>query len=161
MKKFVYWLPMIAVLASACEYRKTEPPLLAPTPVEVAAPAPTAEQPKTEYPTSGPAVIAYVAATYPEKLVGGISRDERVRNMEFIRDRIIEIGKCGGLGLGWNLKRGGPELSIDFITERLADGSVIGHDIAFDYDNASTPLRLYWGDGSHPFYKEYPEVECQ
>ena len=28
-------------------------------------------------------------------------------NMEFLRDRIIESGKCGGLDLGWNLKRGG------------------------------------------------------
>ena len=35
--------------------------------------------------------------------------------MMFLRDRIIEAGKCGGLELGWNLKRGGPELSIDFM----------------------------------------------
>ena len=161
MKKLVYLLPVMAALTSACEYHKTESPLVQPTPVVEIAPPPVAEQPKTEYPTSGPAVIAYVASKYPEKLAGGVSREERVRNMEFIRDRVIEIGKCGGLGLGWNLKRGGPEVSVDFITERLADGSVIGHDIAFDYDNASTSLRLYWGDGSHPFYKEYPDVRCQ
>lgn len=161
MKKLIVLLPIVAILASACGYQKKSHTLLEPSPVTVDAPAPVAEHPKTEYPTSGPAVIAYVAAKYPEKLAGGISREDRVRNMEFIRDRVIEVGKCGGLTLGWNLKRGGPDLSIDFITERLADGSVIGHDIAFDYDNASQPLRLYWGDGSYPVYKEYPAVDCQ
>jgi hypothetical protein len=164
MKKLVYFLPLVAVVAAGCEYEKSPTPLQ-PTPVTavetpVAEPAPTPAV-ATEYPTSGPDVIKYVAAKYPEKLAAGISREDRVRNMEFIRDRVIEVGRCGGLGLGWNLKRGGPEISIDFITERLADGSVIGHDIAFDYDNASAPLRLYWGNGSHPYYKEYPHFDCQ
>jgi len=35
-----------------------------------------------------------------------------------------------------------------------------GHDIGFDYDNMSVPLRPYWGDGSFPFYKEYPSAPC-
>ena len=38
--------------------------------------------------------------------------------MMFLRNRVIEAGICGGLNLGWNLKRGGPELSIDFIAEK-------------------------------------------
>ena len=29
--------------------------------------------------------------------------------MEFLRNRMIEAGICGGLDLGWNLKRGGPD----------------------------------------------------
>jgi hypothetical protein len=161
MKKCLFLLPLVAVLASGCEYHKTESPLQPTPPPVTTVDAPVPETPKIEYPHSGPDVIAYVAAKYPERLVAGISRDERVRNMEFLRDRVIEIGKCGGLGLGWNLKRGGPEISIDFITERLADGSVIGHDIAFDYDNASRPLQLYWGDGSHPFYKEFTDGSCE
>jgi hypothetical protein len=57
-------------------------------------------------------------------------------NMAFLRDRMIEAGKCGGLDLGWNLKRGGPDLSLDFLAERL-NGEVLGIDIAFDYDNLS------------------------
>jgi hypothetical protein len=160
MKKLVYLLPVVAVLSAACEYQKAPSPI-EPTPVTAAEPPPPPEQPRTQYQTSGPDVLKYVAEKYPERLVGGISREERVRNMEFIRDRVIEVGKCGGLTLGWNLKRGGPETSTDFITERMADGHVIGHDIAFDYDNTSAPLRLYWGDGEHPFYKEYPEVTCE
>lgn len=146
------------MFATACDYQKSTR-LLEPSPVSVPA-APTEGPTTTTYPSSGPDVIAYVAAKYPEKLVAGVSREERIANMQFLRDRVIEVGKCGGLGLGWNLKRGGPEISIDFITERV-DGGVLGHDIALDYDNTSQPLRLYWGGGDHPFYKEYPEVECR
>jgi hypothetical protein len=81
--------------------------------------------------------------------------------MEFLRDRVIEAGRCGGLDLAWNLKRGGPEISIDFIAER-AGGAVHGHDIAFDYDNTSTQLVLYWGSGEFPFYGGYPGgFSCQ
>jgi hypothetical protein len=74
--------------------------------------------------------------------------------MIFLRDRIIEAGKCGGLDLGWNLKRGGPELSIDFITNRT--GGLDGIDIGFAYDDTSHPLRLSWQTGgSMPFYANY------
>ena len=112
------------------------------------------------YPTNGPDLIAYVSTKYPERLVGGISRDERIQNMMFLRDRIIEAGKCGGMDLGWNLKRGGPDVSIDFIAERR-DGTVYGHDIAFDYDNPDHPLQLNWGEGDFPTYKEYPTPSCR
>ena len=74
--------------------------------------------------------------------------------MRFLRDRIIEAGLCGGLDLGWNLKRGGPDISIDFIAERV-NGQVVGHDIAADYDNTSTPLHLYWGGGTFPSFTRY------
>jgi hypothetical protein len=40
---------------------------------------------------------------------------------------IIEAGICGGLDLGWNLKRGGPDLSDDFIVDRRG-GQEIGVD---------------------------------
>ena len=42
-----------------------------------------------------------------------------------IRDRMIEAGICGGMDLGWNLKRGGPEISIDFLVHR-SNGQDIG-----------------------------------
>lgn len=103
---------------------------------------------------NGTTIINCISAKYPEKLVAGVSLAQRQANMSFLRDRIIEAGRCGGLDLGWNLKRGGPEISIDFITERVG-GQVRGHDIAFDYDNTSTPLKLYWGDGDFPFYAAY------
>ncbi len=80
--------------------------------------------------------------------------------MKFLRNRIIEAGICGGLNLGWNLKRGGPDLSIDFIAEKR--GSTYGYDIARDYDNFRKELQLTWaedGPGSH--FKAYsPRPSC-
>jgi hypothetical protein len=71
--------------------------------------------------------------------------------MEFLRDRVIEAGICGGMNLGWNMKRGGPEKSVDFIAEQRG-GLTYGYDIAVDYDNTSKELQLGWlsdGPGSH------------
>jgi hypothetical protein len=103
---------------------------------------------------NGNAIINCISAKYPEKLVAGISLGQRQANMMFLRDRIIEAGKCGGLDLGWNLKRGGPELSIDFITTRT--GGLDGIDIGFAYDDTSSPLRLSWATGgTFPFYAPY------
>lgn len=36
--------------------------------------------------------------------------------MQFLRDRLIEHATCKGLTVGLNLKRGGPDISNDFIT---------------------------------------------
>ena len=102
----------------------------------------------------GNAIVKCIAAKYPDRLAAGVSLGTRQANMSFLRDRIIEAGRCGGLDLAWNLKRGGPEISIDFIAERV-NGQVVGHDIAFDYDNTSTKLELYWGGGDFPFYGGY------
>jgi hypothetical protein len=103
---------------------------------------------------NGNAIINCISAKYPDKLVAGISLGQRQANMMFLRDRIIEAGRCGGLDLGWNLKRGGPELSIDFITTRT--GGLDGIDIGFAYDDTSSPLRLSWATGgTFPFYAPY------
>ncbi len=81
--------------------------------------------------------------------------------MEFLRNRMIEAGICGGLDTGWNMKRGGPSLSTDFIVDRRG-GKRIGIDIARDYDNIRNWLTLTWasdGPGSH--YKRYtPRPAC-
>ena len=80
--------------------------------------------------------------------------------MMFLRDRIIEAGKCAGFDFGWNLKRGGPELSIDFLAWRR-NGETMGVDIAFDYDNTGTELRLQWHEaGVGATYLEYPSTPC-
>ena len=148
-------LPLVVGLA-ACGTEKSSP--IAPSSTETSGVSgPTGSAPT--YPTNGPDLIAYIAAKYPERLVENISQDHRIQNMIFLRDRIIEAGKCGGMDLGWNLKRGGPDVSIDFITERR-DGVVYGHDIASDYDNPDHPLKLYWGNGDHPSYKEFPAPNC-
>jgi hypothetical protein len=78
--------------------------------------------------------------------------------MEFLRDRMIEAGTCGGMRLGWNMKRGGPEVSIDFLTE-LVNGRWNGIDIATDYDNHGNRLRLSWhdtGPDNFIFHRQYP-----
>jgi hypothetical protein len=110
---------------------------------------------------NGPAIVACVSAKYPDKRAPVGSLGQRQANMEFLRDRIIEAGKCGGLDLGWNLKRGGPERSIDFLAWRRSDGDM-GIDIGLDYDNYGTTLQLYWGEaGLGATYQPYPAVSCQ
>ena len=110
--------------------------------------------------SNGPAIVACISAKYPDRLAAGVSSNQRVANMEFLRDRIIEAGKCGGLNLGWNLKRGGPERSIDFLAWHRGDGDM-GVDIGFDYDNTSTPLRLQWAEaGLGASFQTYPSVSC-
>lgn len=128
------------------------------------APPPPSPPPPSSgaWPTTGPEVVAWANAHYPERLVAGVSLSERQANMAFLRDRMIEAGICGGMDLGWNLKRGGPELSIDFLVDR-SSGDSIGVDIASDYDNTSHSLQLQWavaGPGS--MYKEYsPRPTCR
>jgi hypothetical protein len=110
---------------------------------------------------NGDFIISCISAKYVSYRRAGVSSAQRRSNMEFLRNRVIEAGICGGLRLGWNLKRGGPDISVDFITE-LSGGQTIGYDIARDYDNTSKVLQLTWasdGPGSH--YKEYtPRPTC-
>jgi hypothetical protein len=133
------------------------------TPVAAPAPSPT-PGPKPGgscASNNGPAIVNCIAAKYPEYLVAGISLGQRQANMSFLRDRMIEAGKCGGLDLGQNLKRGGPDLSIDFLAWRQPGGDM-GVDIAADYDNTSTTLRLQWSEaGFGATYKPYPNGSCQ
>jgi hypothetical protein len=104
--------------------------------------------------------VTCIAAKYPEYLVANISLSQRQANMSFLRDRIIESGKCGGLDLGRNLKRGGPELSIDFLAWRQSGGDM-GVDIGFSYDDTSVPLKLQWGEaGFGATYQAYPNGPC-
>lgn len=108
----------------------------------------------------GPTIVKCIAAKYPQYLVAGVSLSQRQANMSFLRDRIIEAGKCGGLDLGQNLKRGGPDLSIDFLAWRQAGGDM-GVDLAVDYDNTSEPLRLGWNEaGFGASYKAYAVGSC-
>jgi hypothetical protein len=94
---------------------------------------------------TGPQVIACIQAKYPDKTAPVGSFAQRQANMQFLRDRVIEAGLCAGNNYGWNLKRGGPELSIDVIAWKRPDGNM-GVDIAFDYDNIGTTLQLTWGE---------------
>jgi hypothetical protein len=113
------------------------------------------------YPSNGPAVVACVEGKYPEYLVAGVSASRRKANMEFLRDRIIETGICGGMNLAWNMKRGGPEKSVDFLAWH--DGRQwIGVDIGRAYDATDRVLDLVWGiHGPTPHARTYaPRPTC-
>ena len=111
---------------------------------------------------TGPEVVARVAAMYPERLAEGVSREERLANMEFLRDRIVEVGKCSGLTLAWNRKMNG-QRSIDAINWDDTDKQAIEVvDLAMDYDNTDVPLQLQWAVVHGPAgWDPYPTHECR
>lgn len=119
---------------------------------------------------AGHALIACVGNAYPAYLVatakGDHSLERRHKNMEFIRDRIIETGICKGVDLGRNFKRGTPVISHDFIVWRQPGQKDRGIDIASGFDDVNKPLKLTWQvfgpdrDYGFPFYAKYPPVDC-
>jgi hypothetical protein len=100
--------------------------------------------PNGEWPRTGPAVVAYIASVFPEQLRPVPSDDERIVIMEWLRDRIIEAGICGGLDLARNLKRGVGPHSIDALAWRQPDGDVEVIDLAVGYDENENHLELHW-----------------
>jgi hypothetical protein len=94
---------------------------------------------------TGPQIIACISAKYKSKRAPVGSLSQRQDNMKFLRDRVIEAGKCAGRDYSWNLKRGGPDLSIDVIAWKRPDGNM-GVDIGFDYDNIGSELKLVWSE---------------
>lgn len=114
------------------------------------------------YPSDGEAVVRCVAAKYPERLAAGVSHSEREANMAFLRDRVIETGRCGGMDLAWNLKRGVGPHSIDAIAWKHSNGFVDVVDIGAAYDDTSIPLQLVWGIvAGPPGYDPYPAFTCK
>ena len=83
--------------------------------------------------SKGSDIAKCIEARYPQYRRAGVSLDQRKRDMQFLRDRLIEHATCRGLTVGLNLKRGGPEISNDFITF-FTLGRWVGVDIAGGYD---------------------------
>lgn len=129
------------------------------TPVDPA-PAPTPDPPDTPstggpYPSNGRDLANWTMARYPGYLRPVSTRAQRIANMVFLRDRMIEAGTCGGMRLGWNCKRGDcGNLSNDYVTFNTG-GRWIGVDIAADYDNNSSPLQLHWLENPADTYAHY------
>ncbi len=139
-------------------FRTEAPPAPEPTPEPGPQPVPSPGGGGGPWPRNGAEVIAWTERNYPGQLAAGVSGEQRRHNMEFLRDRMIEAGICGGMQLGWNMKRGGPEVSVDFLTE-FVNGRWHGIDIATDYDNTGQRLRLSWhdtGPDNFIFYRQYP-----
>jgi hypothetical protein len=116
--------------------------------------------------SAGPDIADCIAGRYPSRLAAGVSLSTRYANMEFLRNKMIEHGKCKGLDLGLNLKRGGPEISRDFIVWRRSGQPDVGVDIGSAYDDTSRRLSLSWhtygaaDNYGHPYYKNYGAASC-
>jgi hypothetical protein len=116
--------------------------------------------------SAGKDIAACIEARYPQYLAARVSLDRRKANMAFLRDRMIEHGKCRGLDLGLNLKRGGPSISYDFLVWRRPGHHDTGVDIARGYDDTGNRLSLGWltygadRNYGHPYYKAYGPVNC-
>jgi hypothetical protein len=105
-----------------------------------------------------------IEARYPSYLAAGVSLSRRRSNTEFLRDRLIEHAKCKGQDVGLNLKRGGPEISVDFIAWRR-NGRTEGVDIVSGWDDTKRRLSMSWHtygppNYGHPTYKNYGAVNC-
>ncbi|MBI2833566.1 MAG: hypothetical protein HYX76_03960 [Acidobacteria bacterium] len=136
-----------------------KPPL--PPPPQPQPPPGGGPPPPGGYPNNGPAIINYVASQYPDKLACCVSSSERVANMEFLRDRVIEAGICGGLKLAWNQKRGVGPRSIDALAQDV-NGSIIVIDIGAAYDDTSQSLHLQWIEvPGPPGWDPYPAFQCK
>lgn len=111
--------------------------------------------PRGPYPSSGPAVAAWVEQRWPELLQARTSMSRRTHNMEFLRDRMIEAARCGGLDVAWNKKRGTGPHSHDALAWRVG-GRVEVVDIALAFKDPSKPLRLHWNiTAGPPGYDRY------
>jgi hypothetical protein len=144
-----------------------EPPAPPPPPPPAPPTEPTAPPPPPApsipcVSNDGWLVAQCVERTFPERLVAGVSLSQRQANMAFLRDRIIEAGRCGGLDLAWNLKRGVGPHSIDALAWRHANGFVDVVDIGAAYDDTSRPLELNWLIvAGPPGYDPYPHPGCR
>jgi hypothetical protein len=116
--------------------------------------------PSTCATNSGPALVDCIAKKYPQYLAAGVSHSQREANMAFLRDRVIESGRCGGMDLAWNRKRGNGPHSIDALAWRTGGRDEVV-DIGAAFDDTSIPLRLQWGivEGP-PGYDPYPSFSC-
>jgi len=116
--------------------------------------------------SDGSDIAECIEARYPSYLAAGVTESKRKSNMEFLRNKMIEHGKCKGLNLGLNLKRGGPTISSDFIVWRRSGQPDMGVDIGTAYDDTSRRLGLSWHTYSaadnygYPYYKDYGAVSC-
>ena len=126
---------------------------------------PAPGNPSTCSSSDGSDIADCIEARYPQYLAANVSLSTRKSNMEFLRNKMIEHGKCRGLDLGLNLKRGGPEISTDFIVWRRPGKPDMGVDIGSAYDDTKRRLGLSWHtydppNYGHPYYKSYGSGSC-
>jgi hypothetical protein len=142
-------------------FRTGAAPPVAPGPSPGGPPVPVASC-GPPWPSEGDDIVACVMSKYPDKLLAVATLEIRIANMEFLRNRVIEVGICGGLDLAWNLKRGVGPHSIDAIAWKHPNGFVDVVDIGTAYDFHHQPLELWWGIvAGPPGYDPYsPRPSC-
>ena len=122
----------------ACNQSRPDVQPLGPSPLNLPPASADREQ------LTGEQLVAAVASRYPERLEAGVSHEQRVANMEFLRDRVIELGNCSGLLLARNRKVNG-QLSIDAINWRHGEQDINDVvDLALAYDDTGHSLQLHW-----------------
>jgi hypothetical protein len=113
-----------------------------------------------QWPRTGEAVVAYIANSFPERLDPTPTDDERIEDMAWLRDRIIEAGICGGLDLALNLKRGVGPHSIDALAYKKPNGTIEVIDLAIAYDDHDIWLQLQFvetlGPQGYDPYRNHP-----
>jgi hypothetical protein len=112
------------------------------------------------WPSTGDEVAAYISRSWPQYLEEESTLAQRIEYMEFIRDRFIEAGICGGLDFAWNLKRGVGSRSHDAIAWRKPNGFVEVADIASAFDDNTIPMTLHFaivaGPSGYDRYTDHP-----
>lgn len=151
------------VTGSTRIHRNVVMPPAPPSPPNPAPPPPPPPSPGIPCASNdGEFIAECIEGRYPERRMSGVSLAQRIADMEFLRDRIIEAGRCGGLDLAWNLKRGTGPRSTDALAWRRVNGAVDVVDVGSAYDDTSQPLRLQWVIvAGPPGYEGYPSVNCR
>jgi hypothetical protein len=112
------------------------------------------------WPNNPDDLIAYMDKHWSHYMEPTALTATRIEHMEFLRDRMIEAGRCGGLDITWNLKRGVGPHSHDAIAWRKPNGFVEVVDIASAFDDKTIPLRLHWqivvGPSGYDPYTNHP-----
>jgi hypothetical protein len=112
------------------------------------------------WPTNPDDLLAYLNQHWSDYMEPTALTATRIEHMEFLRDRMIEAGICGGIDLARNLKRGVGPHSHDAIAWRKPNGFVEVVDIASAFDDKTIPLRLHWqivvGPSGYDRYTNHP-----
>ncbi len=110
-----------------------------------------------QWPSTGEAVADYITNAWPQYLEPTATLAERLEHMEFVRDRFIEAGICGGLDFALNLKRGVGPHSHDAIAWRKPNGFVEVVDIASAFDDKTITMSIHFAIVAGPSgYDPYP-----
>jgi hypothetical protein len=136
-------LLVVVCACAGCEVNKSTHTPTAPTVDELSSGGSTPVS-HPGYPHNGEELIAYISQKYPDRLVPTGGYEARARNMEFVRDKMIDAGICGGMDLARNLKRGVGAVSADAIAWRPDGVTVEVVDIAASWDAWWETMHLQW-----------------